>query len=770
MKFNYGQWVIKPGIKACNCAQIREISLSEDGTSVYVYAVDYTKDERGLGGPILEMLISSPLPDIIRLQSFHFRGDSKKYPAFELSDEKLKLGFNEADGKAVITSGETSLEITRMPASFTYFYKGKKLTAVADYFGKSLISYMNTPDGPYMRAQLDTDIGEKIYGFGEKFTPFVKNGQVVEIWNEDGGTATELSYKSVPFYVTNRGYGVFVNDTGPVSFEVCSEAVTKVQFSVPGEKLDFMMIGGGDMKSVIANYTALSGKPALPPAWTFGLWLSTSFTTSYDEKTVNGFIDGMTERGIPLSVFHIDCFWMKENEWCGFEWDKKMFPDPKSFIDKIKGKGIRVCVWINPYIGQKSKTFDEAMKGGYLLKRANGDVWQWDLWQGGLAVIDFTNPAAVEWYKDKLRALMNQGVDAFKTDFGERIPTDCVYYDGSDPVRMHNYYAYLYNKIVFEVVEEFRGKGEACLFARSATAGGQKFPVHWGGDCNSTFPSMYESLRGGLSLCMSGFGFWSHDIGGFEGTASKELYKRWVAFGLLSTHSRLHASTCYRVPWLFGKEAVNVCRKFTKLKNTLMPYLYGNAVETAEKGLPSMRPMVMEFDELGAEDCDRQYLLGDSLLVAPVMSADGVVDVYLPKGKWTHLLSGKQIYGKGWRREKHSFFSLPLYVRENTVLPMGGDEDNVVYDYAKDLTLFVYALTDHAKRTVYTSTGEKELSVSAKKSGNKITVELDGNYSAVSIVFVGIREIKKLTGGKIETNNRGIKIVPEESVLTFETI
>lgn len=187
-------------------------------------------------------------------------------------------------------------------------------------------------------------------------------------------------------------------------------------------------------------------------------------------------------------------------------------------------------------------------------------MWQGDVWQAGLAIVDFTNPEAYRWYQSKLRVLLEQGVDCFKTDFGERIPTDVAYYDGSDPTKMHTYYTYLYNKCVFELLEAYKGKNEACVFARSATVGGQKFPVHWGGDCSSSYASMHESLRAGLSLCMSGFGFWSHDISGFEGTASADVYKRWAVFGLLSTHSRLHGAKSYRVPWLFGEEAVYVGR------------------------------------------------------------------------------------------------------------------------------------------------------------------------------------------------------------------
>jgi alpha-D-xyloside xylohydrolase len=345
-------------------------------------------------------------------------------------------------------------------------------------------------------------------------------------------------------------------------------------------------------------------------------------------------------------------------------------------------------MWINPYIAQKSTLFAEGMASGYLVKRPNGDVWQWDLWQPGMALVDFTNPAARTWFQDRLKPLLAQGVDCFKTDFGERVPTDVVWHDGSDPERMHNYYTHLYNQAVFELLEKERGTGEAVLFARSATAGGQQFPVHWGGDCWASFEAMAESLRAGLSLSLSGFGFWSHDIGGFEGTPDPDVFKRWLAFGLLSSHSRLHGNESYRVPWEFGEEAVDVARSFTRLKHRLMPYLYGAAVEAHRTGVPAMRPMLLEFpDDPTCRTLDRQYMLGPDLLVAPVFTADGEVEVYLPAGEWTHLLSGETVTGPGWRREVHGFDSLPLYVRPGTVLPLGADEERPDGDWLDGLTL-----------------------------------------------------------------------------------
>ena len=511
----------------------------------------------------------------------------------------------------------------------------------------------------YVHEQLSLGVGESVYGLGERFTAFVKNGQTVDIWNQDGGTASEQTYKNIPFYLTNRGYGVFVNHPEWVSFEVASEKVERVQFSVAGQVLEYFVIYGPTPKEVLEKYTALTGRPALPPPWSFGLWLSTSFTTQYDEATVTGIVQGMADRNLPLHVFHFDCFWMREFNWTDLEWDKRTFPDPAGMLRRLKERGLHICVWVNPYIAQRSPLFAEGKEKGYLLKKPSGDVWQTDQWQAGMGIVDFTNPAARQWLGDKLRALLEMGVDCFKTDFAERIPIDVVYHDGSDPRKMHNYYTFLYNRTVFDVLRDQRGAGDAVLFARSATAGSQQFPVHWGGDCESTFEAMAESLRGGLSLGLSGFGFWSHDIGGFEGTPPSEVYKRWIAFGLLSSHSRLHGSNSYRVPWLFDEEAVNVLRHFTQLKCRLMPYLFAHALEAHDQGLPVMRAMLLEFPGDPACDyLDRQYMFGGSLLVAPIFSREGDVAYYVPAGRWTHFLTGRVIEGPGWQRETHDYLSL----------------------------------------------------------------------------------------------------------------
>lgn len=596
MKFTNGYWMIRDGVDALYAREAYE--LAADATTESLNVLAPTSVVRGrydtLNLPTFNVDITTPAEGVIRVCAEHWQG-ATEYPGFPLNADEPgnrdyvtvqangngdgEVGVNGAD--VTLTTGGLTVKVVKgAPWNLTFIGEdGKVLTESA---GKSLgrfklgaesnvtaqpvSEFGVTMDGSardesdvFIAIQLHLSVGEDVYGLGERFGAYVKNGQSVDIWNEDGGTASEQGYKDIPFYMTSNGYGVLVNNRGHVSFEIGSENT---------------------------------------------------------EATINSFIDGMAERDIPLAAFHYDCYWMREFHWCDFEWDKRFFGDIESTLKRL----------------HEDK--------GYLVRKPNGEVWQTDFWQAGMGLVDFTNPAAREWFKDKVKALLNQGVDAIKTDFGERIPRDVVWYDGSPKLSMHNWYTQLYNQAVFEAIEETYGKGNACLYARSATVGGQQQPVHWGGDCESTFNGMAQSLRAGLSLTSSGFGFWSHDIGGFEGAfPDLAVYKRWVAFGMLGSHSRLHGSTVYRVPWLFdeedekngvalvpGQTAVDVVREFTKLKLELMPYVYQLGLQPHVNGTPVMRSMFVEFpDDPACRTLDRQYMFGPSMLVAPVFTYSGEV-------------------------------------------------------------------------------------------------------------------------------------------------
>ena len=596
MKFTNGYWMIRDGVDALYAREAYE--LAADATTESLNVLAPTSVVRGrydtLNLPTFNVDITTPAEGVIRVCAEHWQG-ATEYPGFPLNADEPgnrdyvtvqangngdgEVGVNGAD--VTLTTGGLTVKVVKgAPWNLTFIGEdGKVLTESA---GKSLgrfklgaesnvtaqpvSEFGVTMDGSardesdvFIAIQLHLSVGEDVYGLGERFGAYVKNGQSVDIWNEDGGTASEQGYKDIPFYMTSNGYGVLVNNRGHVSFEIGSENT---------------------------------------------------------EATINSFIDGMAERDIPLAAFHYDCYWMREFHWCDFEWDKRFFGDIESTLKRL----------------HEDK--------GYLVRKPNGEVWQTDFWQAGMGLVDFTNPAAREWFKDKVKALLNQGVDAIKTDFGERIPRDVVWYDGSPKLSMHNWYTQLYNQAVFEAIEETYGKGNACLYARSATVGGQQQPVHWGGDCESTFNGMAQSLRAGLSLTSSGFGFWSHDIGGFEGAfPDPAVYKRWVAFGMLGSHSRLHGSTVYRVPWLFdeedekngvalvpGQTAVDVVREFTKLKLEVMPYVYQLGLQPHANGTPVMRSMFVEFpDDPACRTLDRQYMFGPSMLVAPVFTYSGEV-------------------------------------------------------------------------------------------------------------------------------------------------
>lgn len=786
MKFTEGYWEKSERANASHAMQAFIVEEIPNGMQIVAPFHIITDRSGALDVGTITIEFTAIRKDVISVRSWHFEGYQRKEPRFELNKDMQDVDVEITDEKAIMTAGRMQVCVDRKDFKIEYKADRKVLTTCgfrnigymqydrsnSTKFPES--NYMYSDYTPYMNTELSLAPGECVYGMGERFTSFVKNGQVVDCWNEDGGTASQISYKNIPFYMTNKNYGILVDHTDNVSFEVASEKVEYVGFSVKGEELRFDLIYGDTMKDVIRTYTDLTGKPALAPGWSFGLWLTTSFTTNYDEETTSTFINGMEERNLPLEVFHFDCYWMKEFHWCDFEWDDRVFPDVKGMLKRYKEKGLKICVWINPYIAQGTGFFREGLEKGYLLKRADGrGIKQVDNWQPGMGLVDFTNPEATNWYIAKLKTLLDMGVDCFKTDFGERIPVDVEYFDGSDPWCMHNYYTQLYNKAVFDLLTRERGEGEAVLFARSATVGGQQFPVHWGGDCSASYASMAESLRGGLSFTMSGFSFWSHDIGGFELTASPDVYKRWLQFGLLSTHSRLHGSKSYRVPWLFDEEAVDVCRKFTKLKISLMPYIYQMAVNSHETGIPAMRSMVMEFEQDPAvRYLDMQYMLGDSILVAPVFSEDGAVEYYLPEGTWTHLLSGERRVGGKWYKDTYDFMSLPVYVRENTLLAIGANEKTADYDYADGVQIQVYEVQDgkEVQCLVPDQKGQNALTVTALRKNGTLTLESAGKDQHMTYLLRNVEEAGEITGAaSVEKTADGLVITPEKAkvIVTF---
>ncbi len=752
MKFTDGYWLRSENVQASFASQAFTVEEIPHGMRIAAPERPIRSRADALDVTVLYIDIVSAGHNDIAVTTTHYMAYDAKEPHFELSENPDETSVSIDEKEAVLTAGDMTVRVDRETCAISFEAAGRLLTGT----GFRNIGYMRVNKKPaslrmdphyfeqnyepYMMAELSVKPGETIYGFGERFTPFVKNGQTINIWNEDGGTASDIGYKNIPFYMSSEGYGVFADHTGPVSYEVCSEKVGFVSTSVPGEQLRMHIFYGETPADIIKAYTALTGRPALPPAWSFGLWLSTSFKPSYDENTTNQLIGGMQERNIPLRVFHFDCYWLRALHWCDFTWDPAVFADVEGMIRRYHEKGLKLCCWINPYVAQDTEMFREGVKHGYFLMRKDGHgVKQIDNWQPGLALVDFTNPEACSWYAGKVRGLLDAGIDAIKTDFGERIPIDVVYHDGSDPVMMHNYYTYLYNQVVFTTLEESKGKGNAVLFARSATAGSQKFPIHWGGDCAATYSSMSETIHAGLSFMMSGFAFWSHDISGFESTATPDLYKRWAQFGLFSTHSRLHGSDSYRVPWIFDDESNDVVRFFSELKCRMMPYYYQLAGEAHRTGVPVMRPMPFVFHkDLACRYLDLQYMLGDSVLVAPIFNENSIGRFYLPgvqegesearSGKWVGLIDHEILDGGRWYEQTYSYMNLPVFVREGTLLAFGAHKDVPDYDYTEGATLCLYLPVDGetAVCEIPDLSAETVAVVKATRSGDTVTFEVTG--------------------------------------------
>ncbi|KZV91581.1 hypothetical protein EXIGLDRAFT_719180 [Exidia glandulosa HHB12029] len=784
MKFNDGFWHLMEGVKANYAVAVQQTATASDELKLQSSTMPIRHRGDTLKGPVLNITVHSPANNIIGVKIDHFvhRPNVADYSLFpDGAPPKPSVHAAKTDSGSSLVSGKLVAEVTNNPYTLSFSAANKKLTfagekyqglfdvphkwttqraSVTSCVATDFSSVPNPPSPPekirFINSELNISPGELFYGLGEQFGSFTKNGQRVSIWNADGGTSSEQAYKCVPFYVSNRGYGVFVNHPGEVEFDVGATKVSRLGIAVAGESLEYFIIYGDTPIEILERYTLLTGRPALPPTWTFGLWLSTSFLTSYSSETVSGFLQGMRDRSCPVRVFHLDCFWMKQYEWCSFTFDPDNFPDPKQYLSEIKNKfGVKICVWINPYISQSSPIFQEGLDGGFYIKRTNGEPWQspflvWlDLLAACFGVVGFPNPGCTGLFLGQVWGLVGLGFGLFQTDFGERIPhVDVKFHDGSDVMKMHNLYSVIYNEKVFKLLEDYHGKDEAVVFARSGAAGGQRFPVHWGGDCESTFEAMAEATRGLLSLSISGYGYGAHDIGGFEGLPPAELYMRWVAFGMFSSHTRLHGSSSYRVPWLYGEQAAVAMSNLLEVKHRLMPYLYYYAIQAHQLGHPMHRTMFVEFPgDRTTHSLDRQYFLGRSLLVAPVFVPQGEdTEYYLPAGRWTEFKTGRTLDGPRWVKEAVALEDIPLWVRPGSVICLGpaktGRPD---YELARGLEVRVYELAEGETAEVGVPTGHGAAlagSVKATRKGGELIVETSGRgveLGAVGVFIAGVR-------------------------------
>ncbi len=613
-----------------------------------------------------------------------------------ISENPVEIQVNESEGEFTVTGPCLALQIDRDPWQL-HFRDSNGIDVLRenpsdiDGLGRPFVLPLGFASDAaglnLVTASFHLRPDEHFFGLGEKFTPLDKVGQRIVSWTQDAfGSTSERSHKNIPFLMSTRGYGLLLNSGARITWDMGVTSCQSYTVAVEAESFDAYVIYGSSMEAILERYTLLTGRSPVPPKWTFGLWLSS--TGAYrDQATIERLVDGLETHNIAADVIHVDTWWMKWRTYCDFRWDRIAFPDVEGFIAGLKQKGLKISLWEHPYISVESDLFEVGKENGYFLKRPNGEVYVIDYglslaprpdgviriatadtsWNAQVAIIDLTNPRAYAWFQDLHRPVLRMGVDAFKTDFGEDVPPDAVFSSGQTGETMHNLYPLLYNQCVYEVTQQELGYG--MVWSRSGTAGNQRYPVCWSGDPAADFDSLACTIRGGLSIGLSGVPFWSHDIGAYRGMPSSRLYVRWAQFGLFCSHSRMHGDSA-REPWFFDQKIVDIVRDYVNLRYSLFPYLYSSSHEASRTGMPVIRAMPLMFpQDSNTYGQDLQYMFGPWLLVAPIYDEGDSRRVYLPEGEWVDY----------WTRQIHRgpisitvnapLNILPLFVRRGAIIP-----------------------------------------------------------------------------------------------------
>ena len=576
---------------------------------------------------------------------------------------------------------------------------------------------------------------EHIYGFGESYGRLDKRETNQNLWIQEGfSNASPATYKRAPFYVSTRGYGLFVNTSNAIRYRVGDLEHTALSAIVDDTNLfDCYVIYGPTLQEILPRYTAVTGQPAVPPKWSFGLWMARiSYST---QKQVEKVAADLRQHKIPCDVIHIDTDWY-ENDWeCDLKFSKSKFPTPSDLTARLREDGFRISLWQWPNMVLTSSMYKEGAANGYLVKKKNGQPYHFTGFAPDAGLIDYSNRETVEWVKEKFRNLFRQGVAAIKTDFGEGAPPDGIY--SSVPGEsMHNLYPLLYNDAVFDVTEEMVGKGKGIVWSRSAWAGSQRYPVHWSGDGVARYEDLACVLRAALSFGLSGFPFYSHDVGGFSGLPSPELYVRWAQLGMFGSHVRCHGAPP-REPWAYGEEAERIFRQYDELRYRLLPYIYSEAVICGRTSLPMMRPLVLDYqDDPNTFTIDDQYLFGRNLLVAPILDETSRRRVYLPSGEWVDYWSKETVNGDRWLTVEAALDIMPLYVKAGAILPYGPKVQYVNELPLDPLTLEIYKPGELGNYTIHDE-DRADIEVSYRRDGNRLFVDVTETPGKVEVVVVG---------------------------------
>lgn len=565
-----------------------------------------------------------------------------------------------------------------------------------------------------MDAVFSLSPGEKIFGCGESFQSFDKRGQKVILWTDDAnGVQNETMYKPIPFYMSNKGYGVFMHHSSPITCDFGKYFSSVNSMMIGDDELDlFVFIG--DPKEILDEYTDLTGKSPMPPLWSFGFWMSR--ITYFSEADGMKVASNLRKHKIPSDVIHFDTGWFGVDWRCDYQFPTDRFPDATRMLSNFDKQGFEVCLWQLPYFTPENTLFDELLEKDLVVRDGKGNIPYED------AVLDLSNPQTVEWYQNKIAGLLDQGVAVIKVDFGEAAPANGLYHSGRTGFYEHNLFPLRYNKAVAEITEA--KTGYPFIWARSAWAGSQRYPVHWGGDAATSDNAMAATLRGGLSFGLSGFSYWSHDIGGFVTAAPEDLYRRWTPFGMLSSHVRSHGEPPTE-PWEYGEDFMDAFRKADNMRYELMPYIYTQAKHSSENGLPMVRAMFVEYPEdPGAWLVDDQYLFGSDILVAPMLENGTKRDVYLPPGIWIDYQTGMR-YSTGWNEIATGDIPVIMLIKDGTIIPHVKLAQTTKEINWKEVELRVFSTNGKAAGMLFMPGDDQISQVEVTKKGEDYTLDKD---------------------------------------------
>ena len=623
--------------------------------------------------PNLKFKIDFVTPRTVRIRMLTTPVEPKPAPSIMLAKEPGRDGswkVTETNDKIIYSSDYGTIQINKNPWRIVLKDKAGRIlsqTAALSDADSTQVKYTpfcfvkrGSDNARRINPVFTLTADEMIFGCGESATGLNKAGQKVNLFVTDPqGPETDQMYKPIPFFMSNRGYGMFMHTSAPVTCDFGATYIGLNKMFMGDENLD-LFVFFGEPKDILDEYTDLVGKPGMPPLWSFGTWMSR--ITYFSEKEGYDVAANIRKNKYPCDVIHFDTGWFDVDWQCDYKFSENRFQNPQQMLKDLRSQGFHVCLWQLPYFTPKNRYFSELIEKDMYVKNGNGELPYEDV------VLDFSNPETVKWYQDKLAGLLNIGVSAIKVDFGEAAPLNGIYASGKSGWYEHNLYPVRYDMAVSEITKKLHN--ENIMWARAAWAGSQRYPLHWGGDAATTNTGLLGTLRAGLSFGLSGFSFWSHDMGGFVKSTPEDLYCRWIPFGFLTSHTRAHGAPPTE-PWLYDSKRVqDVFRKSAEMKYRLMPYVYAQAKECTEKGLPMLRALFVEFpDDPGAWKVDDEYLFGSQILVAPLLES-GMTGrtVYLPEGKWIDYQTEK-VYEGGWHRIEAGSLPIIMLVRDGSVLP-----------------------------------------------------------------------------------------------------